>query len=740
MNTNILGFSDFDEESQKELQGMNFLKWDGVQEKGESSLDKIRINKDSFNENGVSIITDFKWNYLKRSSIDIERLFFKNNVVETINEFTFIQEPGCNCNINIKEIPVYRPRGKEGFQLNVDEYLFKIKIFTSTRGDVIKRAYFDCKEKDDEALFFIEDNTGDVSKAKIYAKFGKKVLKDVLINIKIDAKTPELILQKYTGLNTAILTELIQNGVYEESSSVVKTFVTGFYSFMAYIGLPMKALGWVCEKLGEGIIEYLSLPENIWNSSDTNYFLKKDKILETLIINPKIVGDIKESLKNDPTKFEFNDLLPDFILNNIDLGLTSIELLINNYNNYVFETINSLYDDNELSVNLFDLQNHVSEKVAFLCGIWNGLIDFIGGLFVFIGGIAQIQYNVGSNLDDYLEQFDNLCKVIKDLKQEDVNKEFDKVFDQIKKYLKDNSDTDYNQDKLAYISGFGLAFIGTMFIPFTAFAKPLGVINKFKKALVPTELLEKVSKASAKTSNFVVKAGKEASSTALKFISDIVNLLEKGAKGIGEFLQNIWKKIAEWFVENKKAFIKRLTLVNDANEFIKFYTLTTAKHINYGEIRIQKINPKLSKKDPKRVLEVYSYTPKNGKIGKTGVQYKSIVGGMHNLNNLNRYVRLVGKLELVGKLPSGEKVYKGIVEFWIKEQKKWSIPKTSTFFPKKWSEGKIRKVIEEASMNITFKDRNRYIGITNEGIQIEMWINQKTKEIETAYITFEKIN
>lgn len=43
-------------------------------------------------------------------------------------------------------------------------------------------------------------------------------------------------------------------------------------------------------------------------------------------------------------------------------------------------------------------------------------------------------------------------------------------------------------------------------------------------------------------------------------------------------------------------------------------------------------------------------------------------------------------------------------------------------------------------MNIIFKDRNRYIGITNKGIQIEMWINQKTKEIETAYITFEKIN
>lgn len=721
---NILDFSDYE----NNLDVVN------------NPLEKIRIIKNSFNETGVSPLTENKWQYLKRNSLEIEKLFFKNNIVTQKSSLTLVQEPGCSCNIDPKEITVYKPKNNtEGYQAGEDEYLYKIKIYTSTRGEVIKQAYYECKVADDEALFFIEDNTGDVSKAKMYAKFGSKVLKNNLINITSE-RNSESLLKKYTGLDDNILKELIKNGIYEEESSIIRIFVTGFYNFMAYIGLPMKALGWVCEKLGEGIIEYLSLPESVWNTSSPDYFLKRENILETLIINPKLISQIRESLVNDPNKIEINDLIPDFLVNNINLGLTSVENLINQYNEYVITTINNLYDEVEIGVIVANIQNQISQKVALLCGVWNGLIDFIGGLLVFVGQIAQLQNNIGSNLEDYLERFDSFCKVVSDLKIEDVTKAFSNVYDEVVNYLKDDTKNDYNQDKIAYFTGFTIAFIATMFIPFTAFAKPLNVINKFKKAAVPTELLEKVSQATTKTSNFVVKAGKETSETTLRLIKDIISLLEKGAKAIEEFLQNIWKKIADWFVENKKAFIKRLTLVNDATELIKLYTLNTAKHINYGEIRIQKINPKLSKKDPKRILEEYNYTPKKGKIGKTGVQYKSIIGGMHNLNNLNRYVRLVGKLELAGKLPTGEKVYKGLVEFWIKEQKKWSIPKTSTFFPKKWSEEKIRKVIEEASMNIMFKDRNRYIGITNEGIQIEMWINQKTKEIETAYITFEKIN
>ena len=349
MNTEILDFSDYDEQSQTDMQSLNFLNPSALKNNFNNSFEKIRLNKNSFNEKGVSELTEHKWNYLKRNSLEIENLFFKNNKTEQLHNITLVQEPGCNCNIEPKDIiTVYNPKNSvPGYQAGEDEYLFKIKIFTSTQGEVIQQAYYECKVADDEALFFIEDNTGDISTAKMYAKFGSKVLKNSLLNIKGE-KDSESILKKYTGLNDNILTELIRNGVYVEESSIIRTFVTGFYKFLSYIGLPLKALGWVCEKLGEGIIEYLSLPESIWNSSNPEYFLKRENILETLTIDPKIINEIRQSLINDPTKIEINDLIPNFIVNNINLVLTAVETLLKQYNSYVINTINDL-----LCINLF---------------------------------------------------------------------------------------------------------------------------------------------------------------------------------------------------------------------------------------------------------------------------------------------------------------------------------------------------------------------------------------------------
>lgn len=56
-------------------------------------------------------------------------------------------------------------------------------------------------------------------------------------------------------------------------------------------------------------------------------------------------------------------------------------------------------------------------------------------------------------------------------------------------------------------------------------------------------------------------------------------------------------------MKNKEAFKNKLVLVVDVREFLKIYTLTTAQHINYGHVRVKKINPKLPKTDPKRIMK-----------------------------------------------------------------------------------------------------------------------------------------
>ncbi|WP_082498288.1 EndoU domain-containing protein [Chryseobacterium sp. Leaf180] len=68
-------------------------------------------------------------------------------------------------------------------------------------------------------------------------------------------------------------------------------------------------------------------------------------------------------------------------------------------------------------------------------------------------------------------------------------------------------------------------------------------------------------------------------------------------------------------------------------------------------------------------------------------------------------------------------------EFTIKKDK-------HTFFPKQWDLEKIKRIVKEASENITFSDGNKFQGMTKNGIEIEFFIDKNTREIQTAYIIF----
>lgn len=105
----------------------------------------------------------------------------------------------------------------------------------------------------------------------------------------------------------------------------------------------------------------------------------------------------------------------------------------------------------------------------------------------------------------------------------------------------------------------------------------------------------------------------------------------------------------------------------------------------------------------------------------------------------NKLVRITENLS-TKILPTGETVRLAKIEYWIEEMGRWKLkPDTHTFFPSKWDINKIKKVVQEASANIIEKEGNRYVGISKDGIKIEMYINPKTREIQTAYITFKKL-
>ena len=584
--------------------------------------------------NFASVKTDEnpqKWLFLKESSTEVARNF-KVAFPFSSENLTLIQEPNCPCEIKPDEIIVFHESGKnKGYQKGEDEYLFKIKIFSTTRGTSIEQAYFKCKVEEDEALFFIEDNTGDLSKAKMFAKFGSKVQKELIPKLGKESNFYKA-MSKIPQVDAKVIEALIRNGVYEEEESILKTFVIGFYKAFSILNLPAKALGWLCESLGEIIIDYLSLPDSVWDSHSDAYFLKRENIIASLTIDASLLKNIKEWISNDDNQKIFSTQLPNYFNATVEKCLYIIARMIEQHNKTVTDYINELYDKYETTAIVLDIQNQLSEKVALFAGIWNGLVDFIGGLLIFIGQIAQLHYDITTDLEKFLEYFDEFIESFTSFDWSKLPEKIEAFYQEILNDLT-NEDNTINYDKVAYFSGFTFAFIASLFIPFAAFAKPMDVIRKLKKGTVPTELIEKVSQATVQAGDVVVNASKKALNDVLALLKQITDLLAKGIDDVAAFLKDIRKKIAEWFKENLKQFQKVNKIANEA-DLLKF------SKINKLKITVQDINTVLKLTQGRKDLaESILLSTKEIIEGKTVSQLIRIfkIKEVPELNSLSNY-------------------------------------------------------------------------------------------------------
>ncbi|GEM_PF-6817136 len=569
-----------------------------------------------------------------------------------------------------------------------------------------------------EIALFIETDDDVLSSKKIYACVGSEV-KEKVLNATVGKQSLwNLIGSLINSDDQKIAEKLLIEGKIEYPVVITK-LLRLLETVLATASAPAYALGWIIEKIGNGI-DLLKFPTTLWDVNGEDYFFEQENFIGKLTISTQKIDELKSFLQKDSY---FKKFIPNIIDDILEKVLNYLRSFVAEYNLWIKKLVENLYKQASLFP---DLQNHVTRNFALLCGIWDGIIDTFSSIFIFVGQVGKTAYNAVVNIDEVLETIDNIFNF---LTSGTVWNSVSIFFETTAKELSSIKSEDIDLVKIGYYTGFGIIFIAGLWIPLANITK-IGKVGALGAKLgdMLTEIGSKISK--------VPKGMK--SKTALQQVNRLLSIFKSEEK-TRESAQQIAKEIKEWIIRNKRKIEKKLVLTPDFKAFFKIYTLTTTQHINYGHIRIKKINPKLPKNNPKRIIEEYKYTPKRGKQGGGKFNYQIIVGGMHNLNYLNKYVRLNGELKLLGKLPTGEKVYKGMVEFYISELKQWSKSKESTFFPKKWSKNKIQSVIKEASMNIILRDGNRYIGITKNGIQIEFRLNLDTREIETAFITFEKI-
>jgi hypothetical protein len=213
-----------------------------------------------------------------------------------------------------------------------------------------------------------------------------------------------------------------------------------------------------------------------------------------------------------------------------------------------------------------------------------------------------------------------------------------------------------------------------------------------------------------------------------------------------QFVENNIKKAKAKYKDlpNDQALAKHL---QDLAETIKLknsfkfrrFKLSFEDHLLRGDIEIKIIH----NNDPKNIRESYSYVTGIG--GKNADQIQppwqvkvEKASGVH----MYKYIdgKTIKKIRTIEThiLHTGEKVEKVEIKFFIKELGDFYKKKTSTLWPKQWSLEKIKRITQEASENVVKKNRNKYIGISKEGYQVEFF-SEEAGVIHNAYLNFDKL-
>ncbi|WP_312341249.1 hypothetical protein [Chryseobacterium binzhouense] len=502
----------------------------------------------------------------------------------------------------------YFDKNENGIKDADEQIIFKLLIFVSTDGNKVKECYEVIKPAHDEIILFLEADEDTLSKQKLYGRISEKVRQTY-----VDTTTGRLYstffegdiietIQKYLEpANKDIIEELLLQG-YIEDKSISTSFFTGLKYVLLATSAPSKALGWVMNKLGSGI-DFLKISDEFWDTENENYLFKKENLIENLSISTEKTKLLKD-LFTDKKGFNLADFTPqmldDIILNQI----TVIESFVGQYNNYAkhkFEEIFITLEDPQMQKQI----ENIAEKVALICGIWNGLVDFVSSIFKFLGMLLEAPFYITKDFQQVLEMIDNFRQMYTEgTLWENLENAISAGMTKMVKYLKSKNADDINWVRIHYVGGFTISFIGTFFIPIADLAK-IGEVGKVGEILA--KINKEVGKTIFQSAKFVRIKSAEAYQTVSKALQELLEMLTKGGQKLQDFVDDVWKKIADWFLKNKKA-----GMAEDISTGIKM----TLEEFEEGYKALQKANitAKNAMKYLDKTMIYFNHHIVNGKI------------------------------------------------------------------------------------------------------------------------------
>lgn len=436
-------------------------------------------------------------------------------------------------------------------KINTDEELiFKLLLFVSADGNKVKECYEVVKPADDEIILFLETDSDSLSGQKLFGRVSEKIRKTYvntstgkLYSSFFDGNIMDTVQKYLSKINKPIIEELFINGHITDKSISVD-FFSGLRYLLLALSAPTKALGWVMNKIGDGI-DFLKIPDEFWDTENENYSFNKENIIENLSISTDKLAILKNLFK-DKKGFDLADITPKMLDDIILNQLAVIESFVGKYNSYVKTEIEDIFKRLELP-GMEIATDSIAQPIALICGVWNGLVDFVSSIIKFIGMLLEAPFDISKDFQQILEMIDNFWDGLRDGSVwKNLKNAVDGGMKDMVEYLKSKNTDDINWVRIYYLSGFTISFAATFFIPVANTAK---LANLGKAG----DILAEIQKSLFQTAKFVKVQTAEAYQTASKALMNLFELIKVGGQKLQNFVRDIWKKIVEWFVKNKES-------------------------------------------------------------------------------------------------------------------------------------------------------------------------------------------
>ena len=362
-------------------------------------------------------------------------------------------------------------------KMNIDtEYVFKLLLFVSTDGNKVKECYEVCQPADDEILLFLETDEDTFSERVLYGRVSESIRKTYintttgeryrtssagnLIDVALDGEILDFVKRHFSEANLEIIDDLLRKGYVEE-----KGIKEGFYTALKYMLLatsaPAKALGWVLDRIGSEI-DFLKITDKFWDTEHQDYYFQKDNLIENLSISTGKLNGLKDLFIDKPG-FDLADLTPQLLDAIILNQIANVETFVDNYNRFIRTHIEKIFSDLE-DPELQGQAGDITEFIALICGIWNGLVDFVSSTFKFLGSLLEAPFDIAGDFQSAMETVDNILALLKDEKLwVNLVDAVSKGMKEMVQYLTSEDSEDLNWVRIHYITGFAMSFVGTFF-------------------------------------------------------------------------------------------------------------------------------------------------------------------------------------------------------------------------------------------------------------------------------------